>query len=72
VLSPRVAITAYSPQIPDSIFTSFSILDGLSGTGFLSYSYSNTFLGGGRGSFNLIPTVMGIDRRAPSLASRLT
>jgi hypothetical protein len=58
VITPSLAITAYSPQIPDSIFTPFNILDGLSGTGILSYFYFNTFLGGGIESFSLTPLTL--------------
>jgi hypothetical protein len=57
-VSPSLYMAAFSPDIPNSIYISFEITNGLTGYGSFSYSYENTFLGGGQVVYDLTPLTL--------------
>ncbi|UPK07762.1 PEP-CTERM sorting domain-containing protein [Bradyrhizobium sp. 170] len=57
-VSPSLYMTAFSPNMPNSIYTSFEVIDGLTGYGSFSYAYGNTFLGGGQVIYDLTPLTL--------------
>jgi PEP-CTERM motif len=60
-----VQISAYSPRIPSSILTSFSITSGLTGSGEVQFSYTDLYLGGGSVDLQLTPLTLSVSSDVP-------